>query len=328
MQILCTKLHTLLCTSENKNRLHCYTTCIHMLLSREMLVALGVGIVLVSGAFYVGASDETIKGDITVVAKPPERNYIAPKDSDGDGISDWAEELIKDREEILSEFDQSEPYVPPSTLTQKFSVKFFQDYLYSKGFGEYGDNKDELAAKAIEVLSHEAKDSVYTIDDIVLGSDDSQEALHQYGNRIAQIVIESSVPTKNNIAEMDILEQAMETKNEAKLAELDPIIEAYQKYFDETKLVTVPPSLVRQHIDLINVYSAVLKDLKAMRLVFEDPLLALLRVKRYPDDVGGMVYVYYNIDRVLRREGITYSSDEPGELFKGVGVLREIIQKQ
>ncbi len=298
-----------------------------MLLSREMLVALGVGIILVAGAFYVGASDETIEGDITVVSRPPERTYIPTKDTDGDGISDWAEELLSDREAISKELGPEEPYVPPSTLTQKFSIKFFQDYLYSKGLGQYGDNKEELAEKAVEVLGNEARDIVYTIDDIVIGSDNSPEALHQYGNRIAQIVVENSQPTKNNVAEMDILNQAMENKNQAKLAELDPIIEAYRQYFEQTKLVPVPPNLVQQHIDLVNVYNAVLNDLLAMRLVFEDPLLALLRVKRYPDDVGGMVYVYYNIDRVLRREGITYEDDEPGALFKGIGVLREIIQK-
>lgn len=299
-----------------------------MLLSREMLVALGVGIVLVAGAFYVGASDETIEGDITVVARPPERTYIPTKDTDGDGISDWAEELLNDREAISEELGPEEPYVPPSTLTQKFSIKFFQDYLYSKGFGEYGDSKEELAEKAVEVLGNEARDVVYTIDDIVISNDSSSEALHQYGNSIADIVVKNSLPTKNNLAEMDILEQAMETKNQARLAELDPIIEAYRQYFEQTKLVPVPPSLVQQHIDLVNVYNAVLNDLLAMRLTFEDPLLSLLRVKRYPDDVGGMVYVYYNIDRVLRREGITYEDDEPGALFKGVGELRELIQKR
>ena len=299
-----------------------------MLLSREMLVALGVGIVLVTGAFYVGASDETVEGNISVVTKPPERTFIQPKDSDGDGISDGAEELLDDREEISAELDPEEPYVPPSTLTQKFSIKFFQDYLYSKGFGDIAGTKEEIAEKAVEVLGNEARDNVYTIDDIVLGFDDSPEALHQYGNRIAGIIIEHSKPTKNNQAETDILEQAMATNNPAKLAELDPIIEAYREYFEQTKATPVPPSLVQQHIDLVNVYNAVLNDLLAMRLTFEDPLLSLLRVKRYNDDIGGMVYVYYNIDRVLRREGISYQEDEPGAMFQGVGMLRELMNQR
>lgn len=299
-----------------------------MLLSREILVALGVGTILVTGAFYVGASDETVEGDITVIAKPPERNYIPAKDSDGDGVSDWAEELLNDREEISAALDPTEPYVPPSTLTQKFSIKFFQDYLYSKGLGEFSDSKEEMAKKAVAVLNNEAKDNIYTIDDIVIGFDDSPEALRQYGNRLAAIVIDNSQPTKNNLAETDILEQAMATNNPAKLAELDPIIAAYRAYFEQTKATPVPPNLVQQHIDLVNVYNAVLNDLLAMRLTFEDPLLALLRVKRYNDDISGMVYVYYNIDRLLRREGITFQDDEPGAIFKGIGVLREIMQQR
>lgn len=299
-----------------------------MLLSREMLVAFGVGIILVTGSFYVRAGNESIEGDISVVSKPPERTYIHAKDSDGDGVSDWAEELLRDREEISAKLDPEEPYVPPSTLTQKFSINFFQDYLYSKGLGGYAGTKEELAEKAIEILGNEARDNIYTIDDIVIGFDDSPEALRLYGNQLASIVVNNSQPTKNNQAETDILEQAMATKNPAKLAELDPIIEAYREYFEQTKATPVPPSLVQQHVDLVNVYNAVLNDLLAMRLTFEDPLLSLLRVKRYNDDIGGMVYVYYNIDRVLRRNGITYQDDEPGALFQGVGVLREIMQKR
>lgn len=291
-------------------------------------MALGVGVILVTGSFYVSASNETIEGDVSVVAKPPTRNFIEPKDTDGDGVNDWAEELLADREIITQDIDTAEAYVPPSTLTERFSIKFFQDYLYSKGFETFEESKDELAEQAIENLKNEAQDIIYNIDDIVLDTDDSTEAIRRYGNRIAEITIEYTDSGVGKYDEMSILQQAMDTNNPDRLADLDPIINTYQQYFEQTKATPVPPSLVRQHIDLINVYNAILGDLLAMRTMFEDPLLGLLRVKRYNDDVSGLIYVYYNIDRVLRREGITYDQDEPGAMFEGLGTLREIVQQR
>ncbi len=300
-----------------------------MFFSREVLVALVVGFVLVTGSFYVSASNETVAGDISVIAKPPTREYIPINDANNNGISDWAEELLDERETIVDDIDPVEAYVPPSTLTGRFSIEFFQDYLYAKGFGEnIVGTKEELAERAVAELKREATDVVYTIDDVIIDTDDSTEAIRRYGNRIAEITTEYSNPVTENLSETDILERAINTDNPERLKDLDPIIDAYRGYFEATKATPVPPKLVRQHVDLINVYNAVLTDLIAMRYTFEDPLLALLRTKRYEEDIAGLIYVYYNIDRVLRREGITYEEDEPAYVMGALGVLRELIQQQ
>ena len=299
-----------------------------MFFSREILVALVVGFILVTGSFYVSASNEVVEGEISVAPKPPERTYIPVRDENNNGISDWSEEFLADRAMIVDSIDPEEGYIPPSTLTERFSIEFFQTYLYNKGLGEALGTKEELAVQAVEALKQEATDVVYTIDDIVIDTANDQAALHRYGNNIAQIVMDNSQPVEGNLSEMDILERAIDTDNPERLKDLDPIIEAYRGYFEATKALPVPPSLVQQHLDLVNVYNAILKDLLAMRLMYEDPLLGLVRMKRYNDDIAGLVYVYYNIDRALRREGIEYEEDEPGAIFSALGELRELMQQR
>lgn len=290
-----------------------------------MLVAFGVGVILIGGSFYVSASGETVPGDVTAITpSAPERQYIKPSDSDGDGISDWAEELLRDRESLSRDLDPAQEYVLPSTLTGRFSIKFFQDYLTQKGLGSSGEDKDELAKKAIEILEREAKDRIYTLDDITLSLDDSPEARKAYGNRIAAITADYDVPSK--LDEIEILNRALQSENPKRLEELDPIIQSYKNYFEETKKTPVPPGLARQHVDLLNVYNALLNDITAMRYMFEDPLLGTIRFKRYNDDVAGLVYVYYNIDRTLKRTGVSYSEDEPGAMFNQLSILREFVK--
>ena len=300
-----------------------------MFFSREILVALVVGFVLVTGSFYVSASNETVAGELSVVAKPPARTYIPVTDANNNGISDWAEELLDERETLIDAIDPVEAYIPPSTLTERFSVEFFQQYLLYKGFGEdIIGTKAELAEKAVTALKTQGTDFVYTIDDIIIDPDDSVEAMRRYGNRIAQIAIDNSAPVRDNLSEVDILERAIDTDNPERLKDLDPIIAAYDSYFEKTKATPVPPQLVQQHVDLLNVYNAVRNDIMAMRETFDDPLLALLRTKRYEDDIAGLIYVYYNIDLALRREGITYAEDEPAYIVGALGVLRELMQQQ
>ncbi len=293
--------------------------------SREILVAVLVGIVIISGSVYVNASSTTIEGEVSVVPPPPERKYIPPTDSDGDGISDWAEELLADREIISQELDPSDVYLPPTTLTGKFSVGFFQQYLTAKGFGTFSENKDELVKQATANLQREATDRIYTFSDIIFAPTDTIESIRAYGNTVATIVLEHSEEVTEN--EVDILQRAMKQNDPSRLSQIDPAIASYENFLAMTLATPVPFSLRQEHVDLINVYNAILSDLKAMRGTFEDPLLGLLRLKRYNQDIEGLVYTYYNLDRALRRAGVLYQEDEPGTVFNALGIVKEILSQ-
>lgn len=295
-----------------------------MAISREMLVASGLAVIIISGSFYVSASNERVDGEVIAVNQAPERTYIQAPDSDNDGVSDWAEELIEDRQVIEAEVDPTQPYVAKNTLTERFSIDFFKDYLYSKGFGTAELDREAIIERAMVVLKDEAQDRIYTFDDVTLTEEDTPEAQRKYANRIAEITISYTTPTDTN--ELEIINRALDTKNPELLKQLDPILNAYRAYFEQTLATPVPASFARHHVDLINVYNAIVNDLTAMQDVYNDPLLGLLRLKRYPDDVEGLIYVYFNADRTLRQAGITFEEDEPGAIFNKASELRDLIK--
>ena len=94
------------------------------------------------------------------------------------------------------------------------------------------------------------------------------------------------------------------------LAELDPIIVGYRAMKKGLLNLTVPARVAGVHLDLINVIEAVASDIEAMRHVFTDPLLTMLRMKRYTDDAAGLYYALKNIDTLLTRAGIMYAEGE------------------
>lgn len=295
-----------------------------MAISREMLVASGLAVIIISGSFYVSASNERIDGEVSAVSQAPAKTYIQAPDSDNDGVSDWAEELIDDRQVIEEEIDPTQPYVAKNTLTERFSIDFFKDYLYSKGFGTAELDREAIIERAMVVLKDEAQDRIYTFDDITLTEEDTPEEQRKYANRIAEITISYTAPTGVN--ELDVINRALDTKNQELLKDLDPILNAYRSYFELTLATPVPASFAKHHVDIINVYNAIVNDLTAMQNVYNDPLLGLLRLKRYPDDVEGLIYVYFNADRALRQAGITFKEDEPGAIFNRASELRDLIK--
>lgn len=294
-----------------------------MPISRDILVSLAVGMFLIAGAFYVSAGDEPVPGEVTVAQATPTRQYIEPTDSDGNGISDWAEELIDDRELFLESLADTaaEEYVHPETLTGRFSIKFFQDYLLSKGYGgAFEDNKDTLITDALSILEREARDMQYGLTDITTIDDNSEAALRRYANTMASITM--NAPVELTDTEALIVQQALSRKNPSRLADLDPIITTYEFYRDSSLEVAVPSSLAAQHVDIINVYHAISRDIIAMRNMFEDPLLGLIRLNRYQENTNALIFVYYNLNLALNRAGVIFNETEPGILFTNLARLK------
>lgn len=84
---------------------------------------------------------------------------------------------------------------------------------------------------------------------------------------------------------------------------------------DESLLVPVPKLLLKQHLDLINTYEAVYKDIYAMTYSLEDPAVALMRIKRYEDDVLGLGVALQNMYDSLQPYAGLFSVSDPALLF-------------
>jgi hypothetical protein len=79
--------------------------------------------------------------------------------------------------------------------------------------------------------------------------------------------------------------------------------------------VPVPRLFLKQHLDLVNSYSALHQDTQAMSEVFEDPAVTLLRFKRYRDDVTGLRLSLQNMQAALVPYERLFTPNDPAVLF-------------
>jgi hypothetical protein len=273
--------------------------------------------VIILGAFYVqSARKNSAAAQGAIVTAAPERQYIATTDANGDGIEDWKNSIA------LSGFDPiatptsslalqtDESYTAPTTFTGKFAQAFFTDYMEGKVSGADLKNKEQLIGNAVTAIEANTRSKIYTQKDIVV-IPDSGQALHEYGNHVAEIILKNSI---NNENEAVILKRALDTNDKDVLKDLIPIRNVYEKMIAESLLVPTPASLAMSHAELLSAYESIRTDIAAMERVFDDPLLTMSRIKRYEDDASGLFLVFKKIGTTLISAGVSYEKDEPGSL--------------
>ncbi len=263
---------------------------------KKVYVALLLGIALI--AFVVITKDKQNgsqeNGELVVVTDAPERNYVQVTDSNNNGTPDWQESLV--RTEIITPSTGSSTEWNPDSLTDQFSVAFFQAYVTNETLGPVSRPQEQLIAGATNALAEKAKDRLFTQSDIVIVATGDQESLRTYGNAIADII--QKYPYDGD-SEIVVMQRAQRSNNPQDLEGLDPIILGYRGMIIDMQLLQVPEAYVTEHLNLLNAYYAVLNDVKAMRGAFDDPMLGMLRLSRYQDDVLGMAQALVNIGKKL-----------------------------
>jgi hypothetical protein len=252
------------------------------------------GTAIIAGALLIRSYSETPTGtskEAVVVATAPERSAIRVTDANDDGVPDWQESLL-----VTSALDiasTTTDFKEPDTLTEKFALEFFQDMVRAENYGAFGDTPEELVLEASNALAAQAVDVLFVASDILLSSDNSSDALTVYGEAVAQVTVRYPDASQEN--EAVVLERALRSQNAAELVALDIKIEVYENILRDTKALVVPSKLQKEHLDLLNSYQAVLTDIQAMRTAFTDPMLTLLRMKRYQEDTLGMATSFKNL---------------------------------
>jgi len=134
-----------------------------------------------------------------------------------------------------------------------------------------------------------------------------------YGNTMAQIILNNNQPDSEN--ELTILDRAVKSEDPEELKKLIPLALMYKNLRDQSIVTPVPEPFLKQHLDLINTYQALYKNLSDMQLVFSDPVVALMRVKRYQDDAIGLSLALQNIYNVVLPYASVFEPNDPAVLF-------------
>src|SRR5690606_29771417 len=99
------------------------------------------------------------------------------------------------------------------------------------------------------------------------------------------------------------------------LNQLDPIITSYENMIESMLKAPVPSTLVKEHLSLINVYQALVNDIKAFQKVFEDALPTMLRFRRYQADAEALYLAISGVYTALDKHGVTWTDADVASKF-------------
>lgn len=273
-----------------------------------------VGFAIVAGAYVYNSLTPTIVPSVqsATVAQVPARVFIATNDDNKNGLEDWREQFVENSP-VISLDENGEEYTPPETLTGQVGIAFFQSIVTAKGTEGFGRSKEQIIKDTAETISKYGADTIFDIKDIVTKDDNSAEAIRAYANAAADAIIVNDVPGSRD--ELAILKELLSTENEQGIAELKAIAQTYQKTRDDTLKLSVPSKLANEHLDLINVYHALANDLEAMAKVLDDPMLSLVRIKRYKDDAEGLALALQNMYAGIKPYTSSFVTNDSALMF-------------
>lgn len=285
----------------------------------KVLGAFVVGFAIVGGAYTISnfgkssfPAPATTETQGAVVAEAPLRTPIPIKDTNNDGVEDWREAFVTNTVVSLPTGSSSD-YTIPNTLTDQVGINLIQDIVRAEGFSGFSRSTDEIITSTVEKISQYGQDTVIDVRNITISEDNSPEAIRIYANAAANAITGNSNPDLQY--ELLLLREALQNSDPKAIADLAELAEVYKQTRDDTLLLTVPSTLAKQHLDLVNVYHALYNDITGMSASLTDPMLSLVRLKRYEEDAQGLGMALQNMFLALEPYAPAFSKDDPAVLF-------------
>ena len=263
-----------------------------MLIQPRIFVASVLGLAMVGGAFYWSQKAEVpqSEGSATIVKNSGfERSLIPVYDSDNNSVPDWQDVFAFATIELEAS-SSTEKYVP-NTRTGELALELARTALRANTNSNSPFNQQQIINETINSLNVEMSIEPYTPEDILISSDNSTEAQKQYGNRVAEIILENAM-TGEVRDELTVLNEALQNNDPTILEELEPRITSYQGMIDDMLKTTVPSSLVPEHLQLLDAYQALLAD------------------NQYLNDATALYTSIVNLYEKLNRAGIQWNESD------------------
>lgn len=283
----------------------------------KIVGAFVIGFAIVGAAFVVknfttppNQNLSSIAAQDTVAA--PTRNLIEVTDNDSNGLEDWRDQFVKSSPITIAETGESS-YEAPDTLTGQVGVAFLQNIITAEGQGSFGRTQEQIITDTIDQISVYGTDIIFDVRNITISQDTSNEEVRAYGNAMADAIVDNSVPGLRN--ELLILRDVVAEQSETGAKELETISQVYANTRDEMLLLPVPAQFVKEHLDLINVFHALSNDIKTMSSALNDPMLSLVRLKRYEEDAQGLALALRNMYLALEPFAAAFEQNDSAILF-------------
>jgi len=280
--------------------------------NQKVMGAFVIGFALVAGAWTIANfGSPRLEQPATVAVSTTPRVAIDVTDNDENGIEDWRDQFVTTEPVILNEATST--YTPPPTLTGQLGVNFMESIIRARTYGPFAKSQDQVINDTVDVLSQKTAHELYGTKDITIIDKWTEADIRNYGNAMAEAMTRNNV--KDLEGELKILDDILNRGNTQRMGELKILAGVYERTRDDSLNVPVPALFVKQHLDLINTYHAIHKDIDAMTLSIDDPAFALLRLKRYEEDALGLKLALQNMYQGLEPYAGLFTDTDPAVLF-------------
>lgn len=263
------------------------------------------------------------------------------QDTDGDGILDWAEELLgtdpanpdsdndgtpdgeeiklkrdplKNGEDALS-FSENNGEKKLSGLSAQIAGGIAGEYLLLKG--KNGADQEEIISTLTQQIISRINTNgglrdVFTENNITIIPTDAKTA-YAYANDLGVILQKNFLNTQ--IGEIILLNEILENKQTERLKEFEKYEQAYANAVRELRLLPAPASFASTHLMLLNNFSNLASINNAFSNFEKDPASALLYVRYYQSEVERFKIVIKNINMVFANTGILFNEQDAGAIL-------------
>ena len=232
------------------------------------------------------------------------------KDTDGDGIPDWEENLwgtdptkaetvagvpdsttiakLKAQQDANSGTDASSTN-QNITKTDQFSRDLFSTVSSLSENGTMDQNTaDQISSSLASKIQNPVIRKVYTLADIKVTTSVTTATIQKYSN-----ALNSAYPTTQpKYAVIDILQQITADPNNpdvSVLSELDPIIQEINNSINAMVKIPTPQTFVTLHLNVLNGFERILENLNDIQLYSTDPVVALGGISQYQTNATALL---------------------------------------
>ena len=275
--------------------------------SKYTILATVVGSALVLIAIVVSNRIETTQSEsVTESGTSPDRG-IERNIQTSPTEQDWEDDmLIQNQNARLAQgrVSEDEEDTRPrrsreeisQTMTGRFSMSLLEETLLNQS-GEATEEDVQAAIESIvDQVIQETRANMYTVDDIAL-TRNSDEATRDYFNAAADIILSQEAVVETD--EMTLFNRMIEQNDDSAQQSLEHIATTYLDIRDAYLELTVPTRHYKAHLNIINVFTALGEGLTDMAAAEDDPLLAYVRMERYPDDADGLHYALLSMGMLV-----------------------------
>lgn len=311
------------------------------LANKKLIIAVLFAVVIITVVFVVSKKSSVM---ITIQSEQNEleKKILAlQKDTDGDGLMDWEEELIgtdpynpdsdgdgisdgeilKNElagERILSQISGDNTYraieTNGSNLTESVSKNLFSNLLIAKQNSEEFDQEGAINDVLSSITTIE--DDFYSQVDIVIIPYDDIEILHSFGNTFIQRIL---LYPRIGIEEILLLFQdILDSNNNISIQEMKNQSELYKNLAKDLVSLPVPSILNLSYLDLVNAYYTTSIGLSQMSNIHTDALRSISGFTLYQESLEVTLKSLIQIADTLKKEGVIFSIEDEGFVLQSI----------